>query len=146
MLSKKDVISMSNEQVLALVDKAKGHTGDDFKQHMDCDFTYSYLTSELKRRGYVFYSCWYLEGEIPATPGKQQKYDKADIPDIVYLGEKIPKENRIKTTVEMKKETWDRWKEMTETLSNKMVVLDAALMRFMDDFDQGNIEFRWKKK
>ena len=51
-MTKEELQQKSDKELLALVEKSKGHTGNDFSEYMNCDFSYSFLTTTLKDRGY----------------------------------------------------------------------------------------------
>ena len=51
-MTKEELQHKSDKELLALVEKSKGHTGNDFSEYMNCDFSYSFLTTTLKDRGY----------------------------------------------------------------------------------------------
>lgn len=52
MITKEQLQQMSDSELLDMVTNAKGHTGKDFGATFDCDFSYSFLTGELQKRGY----------------------------------------------------------------------------------------------
>ena len=52
----------------------KGHTGKDFSESMDCDFSYTFRTTELQKRGYK--NGWYKEQQMVIHEKKLLFWDR----------------------------------------------------------------------
>ena len=140
MIRKEDVTTMTDEKLLEMVQQSKGHTGEGFKEFMDCNFTYSVLIRELKRRGYV--NGWYkplAKYSEPFTSGKTLSINQSQ-QTVIKLVNNRGKDNRVRKTIEVSKETWDRWKELVSALPWSGTVLEIALLRFLDDIDNEKIK------
>lgn len=119
--------SMCDSELLELVNKATGHTGKDFGEFMNCDFSYSFLTTELKNRGYI--NGWYNPSQI-ATPQKEAviKMRKSD-------------EETTRQSYMVDSSIAAEWKEFNKHVPYKTVTIGWALKRFMDDYNSGRIKF-----
>ena len=54
LITKEDAADMTDEELLTLYSDSEGHRGKDFKDYMQCDFSYTHLTDILQRRGYTY--------------------------------------------------------------------------------------------
>lgn len=130
MISKQDVVNMSDEQILNMIESAKGCTETEkFREKFDCDFSYAFLRNELISRGYVLK---YVKESDQAVVAPEKTVVKLKAPE---------KQGRVRKTVEVSKDTWDKWKKLTDALPWAGSVLDAALQRFIDDEKNGKIMF-----
>ena len=48
-MTKEELQQKSDKELLALVEKSRGHTGNDFSEYMNCDFSYLFLHFQLLR-------------------------------------------------------------------------------------------------
>ena len=127
MITKDDCQAMTDSELLHLVNRATGHTGKDFSEFMNCDFSYSFLTMELKNRGYV--NGWYNPSHV-ATPEATAiiKMKKSD--------EEVTRQSYM-----VDRKTAAEWKQFNKNVPYKTVTLGWALRRFMDDVKSGRIKF-----
>ena len=110
------------------MEKSKGHTGNDFSVYMNCDFSYSFLTTTLKDRGYE--NGWHKTSEgnspvIKPTAICMKKSDKDTTRKSFIIDEDVASE----------------WKEFNKNVPFPSVTLGFALRRFMDDYKSGLIKF-----
>ena len=127
-MTKEELQQKSDKELLALVEKSKGHTGNDFSEYMNCDFSYSFLTTTLKDRGYE--NGWHKtsEGTFPVikpTAICMKKSDKETTRKSFIINEDVASE----------------WKEFNKNVPFPSVTLGFALRRFMDDYKSGLIKF-----
>ena len=127
-MSKEELQQKSDKELLALVEKSKGHTGNDFSDYMNCDFSYSFLTTTLKDRGYE--NGWHKTSDTPSssvspTTIKMKKSDEEVSRQSYMVDKSIAKE----------------WKQFNQNVPYKTVTLGYALRRFMDDYKNGLIKF-----
>lgn len=126
MMTQEELKTVSDDVLLAMVAKAKGHTGNEFKSYMDTNFSYTTLTSELQRRGY---SCgWHKVSD---------NLDKKHNIEVVDLRKT---EETIRTSFLIGKNTAARWKSFCEPIQCKTVLLNEALKRFIDDVEVGKVK------
>lgn len=127
-MTKEELQQKSDKELLALVEKSKGHTGNDFSEYMNCDFSYSFLTTTLKDRGYE--NGWHKTSEgnspvIKPTAICMKKSDKDTTRKSFIIDEDVASE----------------WKEFNKNVPFPSVTLGFALRRFMDDYKSGLIKF-----
>ena len=127
-MTKEELQQKSDIELLALVEKSKGHTGNDFSEYMNCDFSYSFLTTTLKDRGYE--NGWHKTSEgtspvIKPTAICMKKSDKKTTRKSFIIDEDVASE----------------WKEFNKNVPFPSVTLGCALRRFMDDYKSGLIKF-----
>lgn len=127
-MTKEELQQNSDKELLALVEKSKGHTGNDFSEYMNCDFSYSFLTTTLKDRGYE--NGWHKTSEgnspvIKPTAICMKKSDKDTTRKSFIIDEDVASE----------------WKEFNKNVPFPSVTLGFALRRFMDDYKSGLIKF-----
>ena len=127
-MTKEELQQKSDKELLALVEKSKGHTGNDFSEYMNCDFSYSFLTTTLKDRGYE--NGWHKTSEgtspvIKPTAICMKKSDKKTTRKSFIIDEDVASE----------------WKEFNKNVPFPSVTLGFALRRFMDDYRSGRITF-----
>lgn len=51
-MTKEEAQQKSDAELLQMIQQAQGHTGKDFSDYMNCDFSYTYLTGLIRDRGY----------------------------------------------------------------------------------------------
>lgn len=127
-MTKEELQQKSDAEILAMVKNAKGHTGNDFSDFMNCDFSYSYLTTVLGDRGYE--NGWHKTSEGNATKPKatviQMKKSDVECHRQSYM---------IEDSIAQE------WKDFNKAVPYKTVTLGYALRRFMDDYKNGLIKF-----
>ena len=132
MMTKEELTKLSDVELFAMVQKSLGHTGKDFGEHMDCDFSYSFLTKELKRRGWE--NGWHkLRDNGDVTPEESQT-------DVVRLAP-VPLEKTTRKTFLVSTSVAERWNILATKLPYKTAATDAALNRFLDDYEAGHLKF-----
>ena len=113
--------SMNNKELAEFANKITNTK--DFQQNTGAEFSYNTLMAEIKRRGgvktYVF----------------PEESEQADIITLVKTDETYRQQFKIS------KKVADRWKKFAADKPNRSVLLDYALIRFMDDFRRGKIKF-----
>ena len=127
-ITKEDAQSLSDSELLHMIQKAQGHTGKDFSDYMNCDFSYSYLTSLIRDRGYE--NGWHKtsEGSSPVlkpTVIRMKKSDEGTTRKSFIIDENVAAE----------------WKEFNKNVPFPSVTLGCALRRFMEDYRSGRITF-----
>ncbi len=127
-LSKEAVKSLSDSELLQMLKDAKGHTGTDFGRYMNCEFSYTYLTSILEDRGYK--NGWYKAGKGSSPTIR---------PDIITMS--MPNGETVRKSFIIDSDTAKQWKEFNKKIPFPSVTLSAALIRFMDDYKDGKIKF-----
>lgn len=127
-LTKEELQQKSDKELLALVEKSKGHTGNDFSEYMNCDFSYSFLTTTLKDRGYE--NGWHKtsEGNSPVIK-----------PTAICM--KKPDKNTTRKSFIIDEDVASEWKEFNKNVPFPSVTLGCALRRFMYDYKSGLIKF-----
>lgn len=128
MMTKEEAQQQTDAELLQMIQQAQGHTGKDFKGHMNCDFSYSYLTGLLRERGYE--NGWYKasEGAIPDMK-----------PSVVRM--KKPEEHTTRKSFIIDRAVAEKWKDFNKNIPFPSVALNQALQRFMDDYHSGRITF-----
>lgn len=132
LMTKEQLQQKPDVELLAMVNKSAGHTGKDFQDYMRCDFSYSFLTTELRNRGYT--NGWYK------VDGAEAKNSLK--PETIILQK--PESEGKRLTLTVSKEIIDAWRQLTAPVSYKQVVADAALNRFISEVRSGKIEFKVK--
>lgn len=136
-MSKEELQKLPDSTLLQMVEKSAGHTGADFSAYLSCDFSYSYLTGELKRRGY-------LNGWHKAGGSAKASVEDAHEPEIITLGKKSENESGRRITLTASKDVADVWRNLTLPLPDKQSITDAALKRFIDDVKAGRVKFEFR--
>ena len=128
LITKDECRNMSDSDLLHMVNNATGHTGKDFGEYMNCDFSYSFLTGELQKRGYI--NDWH-----------KVTNDDNDNKDITYINMQKSKNETVRQAFLIDKEINDKWKQFNQNIPYKTVTINNALSRFMDDYKKGLIIF-----
>lgn len=127
-MTKEEAQQKTDFELLQMIKDSKGHTGNDFSDYMNCDFSYSYLTGLISDRGYE--NGWHKTSDAPSSSPKpitiQMKKSDDEVTRQSYMIDR-------KTAVE--------WKQFNKTVPYKTVTLGWALRRFMDDVKSGRIKF-----
>lgn len=126
-MTMEELQASDDEILLEMVELAKGHTNsNDFKEHLWADFSYSFLTGELKNRHYV--NGWYKVGDATVMPR----------PEVVTL-RNTGGGDRLTLTVDTAVKT--AWHNLTARVPYKKALAIAALSRFIDAVNAGRIKF-----
>ena len=128
LITKEQCHHMDDAALLELVQHAQGHTKD-FQTFMNCDFSYTYLTSLLKERGYE--NGWYHSTNATTPPSPEKTtipMKKSDSPT-------------VRQSYLIDETTADEWRQFNKNVPFKTVTLGWALRRFMDDVRAGRIVF-----
>ncbi|MCR4813789.1 MAG: hypothetical protein K5879_03050 [Lachnospiraceae bacterium] len=127
-MTKEGAMQLSDAELLQMIDKATGHTGKDFQDFMNCDFSYTTLTNILKDRGYE--NGWHKtsEGSSPII--------KATV-----IPMKKSEEETVRRSYSLEKSIADEWNDFNKNVPFKSVTLGCALKRFMTDCRSGKIKF-----
>ena len=127
-MTKEELQQKSDAELLEMIKKAKGHTGNDFSDFMNCDFSYSYLTTVLGDRGYE--NGWHKTSD--GNAGKPK-------PTIIQMKKSDAMCHRQSFMIE--DSIAADWKEFNSHVPYKTVTLGYALSRFMNDYKNGLIKF-----
>lgn len=127
-ITKEAAQQKSDAELLQMIKDAKGHTGNDFSDYMNCDFSYSYLTGLISDRGYE--NGWHKVSDVPSSSPK---------PIVIQMKKSDNEVSRQSYMVE--KNIATEWKQFNKNVPYKTVTLGWALRRFMDDVKSGRIKF-----
>lgn len=130
-ITKEEAQQKSDGELLQMIKDSKGHTGNDFSDYMNCDFSYSYLTSLISDRGYE--NGWHKVTDTPSSTPK---------PVIIQMKKSDEEVSRQSYMIE--KSVAKEWKEFNQNVPYKTVTLGHALRRFMSDVKSGRIKFELK--
>ena len=130
-MTKEELQQKSDRELLSLVERSKGHTGNDFGEYMNCDFSYSYLTTVLKDRGYE--NGWHKTSDAPTATIK---------PVTIQMRKSDGAVSRQSYMID--KSVAEEWKQFNKNVPYKTVTLGYALRRFMDDYNSGRIKFEFE--
>lgn len=127
-MTKEEAQQKSDAELLQMIQDATGHTGKDFPDYMNCDFSYTYLTSLIRDRGYE--NGWHKtsEGSSPIVKPTIIRMKKSD-------------EETVRPGYSVDKSVAEEWKQFNKNVPYKTVTLGYALRRFMDDVRSGRIIF-----
>ena len=125
-MTKEELQQKSDRELLSLVESSKGHTGNDFGEYMNCDFSYSYLTTVLKDRGYE--NGWHKTSDAPSTTKP------------VTIQMRKSEDTVSRQSYMIDKSVAEEWKQFNKNVPYKTVTLGYALRRFMDDYNSGRIK------
>ena len=127
-ITKEDAQSLSDSELLHMIQKAQGHTGKDFSDYMNCDFSYSYLTSLIRDRGYE--NGWHKtsEGSSPVLK-----------PTVIRM--KKSEDGTTRKSFIIEEAVAEEWKSFNRNVPFPSVTLGCALRRFMEDYRSGSITF-----
>jgi len=127
-MTKEEAQSLTDAELLRMIQQAQKHTGKYFSNCMNCDFSYTTLIKLLRERGYE--SGWYKASEggapsIKPTIIQMRKSDEVAIRQSFMVDQSIAEE----------------WKQFNKHVPYKTVTLGWALRRFMDDVKSERIKF-----
>ena len=112
--------NMSNQELADFANKITNTR--DFQKQTGAEFSYNTLMAEIKRRGGV----------------KTYVFPESEQADIITL---VKTDETYRQQFKISKKVADRWKKFAADKPNRSVLLDHALIRFMDDFKNGKIRF-----
>lgn len=127
-MTKEDAQQKSDAELLQLIEKAAGHTNKDFREYMHCDFSYTYLTSLMKDRGYE--SGWHKISDAPLLLQK---------PFVINM--KKSETECCRQSFMIEKEIYKEWKLFNKDVPYKTVTFGHALRIFMNGVKSGLITF-----
>ena len=127
-ITKEEAQQKSDAELLQMIQRAQGHTGKDFQEYMNCDFSYTYLTGLIKERGYE--NGWHKTSEGTSPTQK---------PVVIQM--KKSDEDAVRQSYMVDKSVAEEWKLFNKNVPYKTVTLGCALRRFMDDVKSGRIKF-----
>ncbi|MGN8773390.1 hypothetical protein [Candidatus Weimeria sp. HCP3S3_B5] len=127
-MTKEEAQQKSDAELLQIIQQAQGHTGKDFSDYMNCDFSYTYLTGLIRDRGYE--NGWHKtsEGASPVVKPTVIRMKKSD-------------EGTTRKSFSIDEDVAAEWKEFNKNVPFPSVTLGCALRRFMDDYKSGLIKF-----
>ena len=127
-MTKEEAQQKSDAELLQIIQQAQGHTGKDFSDYMNCDFSYTYLTGLIRDRGYE--NGWHKtsEGASPVVKPTVIRMKKSD-------------EGTTRKSFIIDEDVAAEWKEFNKNVPFPSVTLGCALRRFMDDYKSGLIKF-----
>lgn len=127
-MTKEEAQQKTDFELLQMIKDSKGHTGNDFSDYMNCDFSYSYLTGLISDRGYE--NGWHKTSDAPSSSPK---------PITIQMKKSDDEVTRQSYMIDRK--TAAEWKQFNKNVPYKTVTLGWALRRFMDDVKSGRIKF-----
>ena len=127
-MTKEEAQQKSDAELLQMIQQAQGHTGKDFSDYMNCDFSYTYLTGLIRDRGYE--NGWHKTSEgfspvVKPTVIRMKKSDEGTTRKSFIIDEDVTAE----------------WKDFNKNVPFPSVTLGCALRRFMEDYRSGRITF-----
>lgn len=127
-MTKDEAQQKSDAELLQIIQQAQGHTGKDFSDYMNCDFSYTYLTGLIRDRGYE--NGWHKtsEGASPVVKPTVIRMKKSD-------------EDTTRKSFSIDEVVAAEWKEFNKNVPFPSVTLGCALRRFMEDYRSGRITF-----
>ena len=127
-MTKEEAQQKSDAELLQMIQQAQGHTGKDFSDYMNCDFSYTYLTGLIRDRGYE--NGWHKtsEGSSPVVKPTVIRMKKSD-------------EGTTRKSFIIDEDVAAEWKEFNKNVPFPSVTLGCALRRFMEDYRSGRITF-----
>ena len=115
----------SDEQLLDLLRKSKGHSKD-FSKFMNSEFSYDDLAKELRSRGYE--TGWHKTGSAPS------------VKPIYITMEKDRNVEYVRLSLTVDKNIDAQWKKFSENYKFNTVLSSNALKQFMEDVRSGRIK------
>ncbi len=132
MMTKEELVASADAILLDLVDKSKGHTGKDFGESMDCDFSYTFLTGELQKRGYK--NGWY----------KEQITQQISQEDAIMVIDATQTAKTVRKAYTVSEDVAEKWADFTKGVPGRSVLLDKALIDFMDKAQKSRVEVKFE--
>ena len=127
-MTKEEAQQKSDAELLQMILQAQGHTGKEFSDYMNCDFSYTYLTGLIRDRGYE--NGWHKtsEGASPVVKPTIIRMKKSD-------------EGTTRKSFIIDEDVAAEWKDFNKNVPFPSVTLGCALRRFMEDYRSGRITF-----
>lgn len=127
-MTKEEAQQKTDAELLQMIQLAQGHTGKDFSDYMNCAFSYTYLTSLIRDRGYE--NGWHKtsEGSSPVIK-----------PTVIRM--KKSEDGTTRKSFIIDKDVAEEWKSFNKNVPFPSVTLGSALRRFMEDYQSGRITF-----
>ena len=127
-MTKEEAQQKTDSKLLQMIQQAQGHTGKDFSDYMNCDFSYTYLTGLIRDRGYE--NGWHKtsEGSSPVVKPTVIRMKKSD-------------EGTTRKSFIIDEDVAAEWKDFNKNVPFPSVTLGCALRRFMEDYRSGRITF-----
>lgn len=127
-MTKEEAQQKSDAELLQMIQQSQGHTGKDFSDYMNCDFSYTYLTGLIRDRGYE--NGWHKtsEGSSPVVK-----------PTAICMKKSVNDTTRKSFIID--EDVAAEWKEFNKNVPFPSVTLGCALRRFMEDYRSGRITF-----
>ncbi len=128
-MTKEEAQQKSDAELLQMIQRAQGHTGKDFSEYMNCDFSYTYLTGLIRDRGYE--NGWHKtsEGSSPVVK-----------PTVIRM--KKSENGTTRKSFIIDEDVAEEWKSFNKNVPFPSVTLGCALRRFMEDYHSGRITFK----
>lgn len=127
-MTKEEAQQKTDVELLHMIQKAQGHTGKDFSDYMNCDFSYTYLTGQIRDRGYE--NGWHKTSEGSSPVMK---------PTVIRM--KKSEDGTTRKSFIIDKDVAEEWKSFNKNVPFPSVTLGCALRRFMEDYHSGRITF-----
>ena len=127
-MTKEEAQQKTDTELLQMIQQAQGHTGKDFSDYMNCDFSYTYLTGLIRDRGYE--NGWHKtsEGFSPVVK-----------PTVIRM--KKSEDGTTRKSFIIDEDVAEEWKSFNKNVPFPSVTLGCALRRFMEDYRSGRITF-----
>ena len=130
-MTKEEAQQKTDEELLQMIQQAQGHTGKDFSDYMNCDFSYTYLTGLIRDRGYE--NGWHKTSEGISYTEK---------PTVIIM--KKSDDGTTRKSFIIDEDVAAEWKEFNKSVPFPSVTLGSALRRFMDDVRSRRIKFEFE--
>jgi len=127
-MTKEEAQQKTDTELLQMIQQAQGHTGKDFSDYMNCDFSYTYLTGLIRDRGYE--NGWHKTSEGSSPVMK---------PTVIRM--KKSEDGTTRKSFIIDEDVAEEWKSFNKNVPFPSVTLGCALRRFMDDYHSGRITF-----
>jgi hypothetical protein len=127
-ITKEEAQLKSDAELLQMIQQSQGHTGKDFSDYMNCDFSYTYLTGLIRDRGYE--NGWHKTSEGSSPVMK---------PTVILM--KKSDDDTTRKSFIIDEAIAEEWKSFNKNVPFPSVTLGYALQRFMDDYNSGRIKF-----
>ena len=127
-MTKEEAQQKTDAELLQMIQQSQGHTGKDFSDYMNCDFSYTYLTGLIRDRGYE--NGWHKtsDGSYPVMK-----------PAVIHM--KKSENGTTRKSFIIDEDVAEEWKSFNKNVPFPSVTLGCALRRFMEDYHSGRITF-----
>lgn len=127
-MTKEEAQQKTDAELLQMIQQAQGHTGKDFSDYMNCNFSYTYLTGLICDRGYE--NGWHKTSEGSSPVMK---------PTVIHM--KKSEDSTTRKSFIIDEDVAEEWKSFNKNVPFPSVTLGCALRRFMEDYHSGRITF-----